>query len=353
MACIIGNVNVLVQLHHNSTTNEPTKVGEVLSCSENNKYLVLTLEKEGAYGPPETRRLYFDRCYNSQKVDVFNDSRLEENIQFSISGGNSVVFNLGVGMGKHTTYDRMKVLAPFMETLKRQDLMEQKNMSISYAYLGVTDSKCVDLQTERSVTADLLNHGVDPFLSKIQSFDEIHERLDQGCTLPFILAIRFETSGADPTSGTFYLVDMGVPRYIPLDSIMTKETPINSAISGVSKSFYLMRKITTQLTSGSFVGPLPYDDTYFTLLTSDFFSGNCKSLFVFNVETNEKHLNRETIELLEFAEGIRKMKLHEKINKIDRRVIQHERRSKQYKVELKKIQTEYANEPTNTDEIYS
>ncbi|KAK9760432.1 hypothetical protein K7432_015530 [Basidiobolus ranarum] len=338
MACIIGNVNVLVQLHHTSTTNEPAKVGEVLTCSENNKYLVLTLEKEGAYGPPETRRLYFDRCYNSQKVDVFNDSRLEENIQFSISGGNSVVFNLGVGMGKHTTYDRMKVLAPFMETLKRQDLMDQKNMTISYAYLGVTDSKCVDLQTERSVTADLLNHGVDPFLSKIQSFDEIQERLDQGCTLPFVLAIRFETSGAEPTSGTFYLVDMGVPRYIPLDSIMTKETPINSAISGVSKSFYLMRKITTQLTTGSFVGPLPYDDTYFTLLTSDFFSGNCKSLFVFNVETNEKHLHRETLELLEFAEILRKMKLREKINKIDRRVIQHERRSKQYKVELKKIQ---------------
>ncbi|ORY00411.1 hypothetical protein K493DRAFT_103556 [Basidiobolus meristosporus CBS 931.73] len=248
---------------------------------------------------------------------------------------------MGIGMGKNTTYDRMKVLAPFMETLKRQDLKDHKNMSISYAYLGVTDSKCVDLQTERSVTADLLNHGVDPFLTKIESFDEIQEKLDQGCTLPFVLAIRFETSGVDPTSGTFYLIDMGVPRYIPLDSIMTKETPISSAISGVSKSFYLMRKFTTQLTSGSFVGPLPYDDTYFTLLTSDFYSGNCKSLFVFNVEANEKQLSRDTIELLEFAEVLRKMKLREKPNKIDRRVTQLERRAKQYKAELKKIQVEY------------
>ncbi|KAK9764373.1 hypothetical protein K7432_008167 [Basidiobolus ranarum] len=244
-------------------------------------------------------------------------------------------------MSKKALYDRMKVLVPFMNTLKKHEINDQKNLTISYAYLSVTDKKCIDLQTGRSVTADLLNHGVDPFLSPIQSFEEIEEKLSQGCTLPFVLAIRFETSGTDPTSGTLYLIDMGVPRYIPMDSIMTKETPVTSTISGVSKSFYIIRKIATQLTSGSFVGPLPHDDTYLTLLISEFLSGNCKSLFVFNVESTERELNRETAELLEFGEILRKMKTREKMNSIDRRVIQHERRCKQYKTELKKIQADY------------
>ncbi|ORX78266.1 hypothetical protein K493DRAFT_342818 [Basidiobolus meristosporus CBS 931.73] len=272
MACTIGNVSVLVQVHS-------------VSASANSlKTVDLVVLQEGTFA--ERRKI------PPQELGAFSDSRIDDGICFAARGGN---------------------LTP--PKYKQQHDVQQ-------------------------------NQAVDPVCEQAEGdghsgTNQSDSFLRASSTTPFVFAIRFETSGNDPTSGTLYLVDMGVPQYIPVNSMVTEDDLFASTVDGVSKSFCLMRRTVSQLISGSFLGPLPYEDTCLTPFISDFFSGNCKSLFVFNVAADDGHLDQETVELLEFAQALRKMRTREKLNKIDRRVTQLEVKQRQYKNEVKNIQIEY------------
>ncbi|KAJ3022765.1 UNVERIFIED_CONTAM: hypothetical protein HDU68_008947 [Siphonaria sp. JEL0065] len=82
------------------------------------------------------------------------------------------------------------------------------NASVSWVYFGVTDTRLINLVTERNIAAAFINSDVTPLLSPLQSKEEILNLLKRESSIPTMLYFRVESMKPERTIGTLCLVDL-------------------------------------------------------------------------------------------------------------------------------------------------
>ncbi|KAJ2842191.1 hypothetical protein IWW36_005998, partial [Coemansia brasiliensis] len=163
------------------------------------------LNKAGA----EAERIFVDGCTGDTK-NLFAQSGLQSYVQHAIQGGTSALFLSGTGIARMGDYDRKSFMSDLCQAINQSMSQYDPDMSMTYAFIGVTDSKVVDFHRDRTVTADRLAHGLGGLQHEVEDWDMVEEKVLQGATLPFVLSLHFESLRDMPTNGHLCVVDMNI-----------------------------------------------------------------------------------------------------------------------------------------------
>jgi hypothetical protein len=197
--------------------------------------------------------------------------------------------------------------------LETELIKNDEETKVSYAFLGITDSKCVNLNTEKPIHS-IPDDGIDELMVKSKSVQEIRDKLARGSSLPYLLCLRIEYAATHLPTGYMLLADLGTPSFAP--GVATGLMP------NLTKSVDSLRDVMYMLAKPEKTGPLPHMDNKLCAFLTSFVGGTAMTKFVFDVETCDKLSLLEADRALSFAETCRQVRSRPTSNFVDTRLLQ-------------------------------
>ncbi|KAJ1565251.1 hypothetical protein HK405_012815 [Cladochytrium tenue] len=155
----------------------------------------------------DRRSLLVDYCgpLAQEIADQVVDSAPEQPLLGGIDAGSLVD---AVAAGYDSGVLAVTVGTGFLRALiESLDCRLAGNSRCSIAYFALTDSKLVDLLSERNVTLDgLLKQSIAPFFRPISIPREASTILAKGCSLPFVMILQFVHTHLGDAVSTFTIV---------------------------------------------------------------------------------------------------------------------------------------------------
>ncbi|KAJ3068640.1 hypothetical protein HDU98_008216 [Podochytrium sp. JEL0797] len=256
------------------------------------------------------------------------------------TGKNMAVLTASVGKSLSQQERTVVFKSAFDELLRTAETRESE---ISFGYFGVTDSKLMNMVTERSIPADLISSDLTPLLSPLECIQDVKDLMTRESHLPTIFYFRVESMGPVRTVGTLVLTDLGHPCFLP----PTDASYVCSGAS-VTKSMVTMKKIVSHLANPGFTGVLEHQDTFLTTVCSPFLGGNGQAMFVLTVDPTDKFSTSENEHALESVHLFKKIRSYSTSTLVDPRVSQLEQRCRDLAQEIE-IQKDFAT--TQTDSL--
>ncbi|KAI8903473.1 hypothetical protein DFJ77DRAFT_512280 [Powellomyces hirtus] len=304
----LSHVRVALQVHGQ---------GDYLQRLDNHHVSFLPISQNGRQSEP--RKLYFDHCFDvtASASDVFAGVRIEALAKSAVKGYSAGLFV--AGSGRKFAQNRSSVFVELVTFL--ESLVKGKGWDVSYAHVALTDTKCLDLVRDKPIDLAANRGSIRNFYQPVLSYAELAEKIRQGCSLPYLLSIRIESSApGNHTVGHLLMADLGLPCF---DESMSEEK-LQKRGPGLSLSIRVLRKIVTMLTTAGTEGSVPYDKSHLTTLCESFFGGKGNSTFVLHVDAAGDASQEELAGFVEFAEPLRKLRIIEQANDVDPRLTEAE-----------------------------
>ncbi|KAJ1330477.1 hypothetical protein BSLG_009395 [Batrachochytrium salamandrivorans] len=202
-------------------------------------------------------------------------------------------------------------LSIHLQAIEQLSNMLQDNISepppiskpiLSMVYVAFTDAKCIDMATEETVrlgSATLADHS-----RTMESAEEIIKVVSKGCSLPFLISIKIETTrGVDNrTEGNLLLIDFGSPSF--------QNLPDRSPAS-LPHTLSIIRELASLIVTPGAAGELPILQSPFTSLVPELFGGSAISLYILNVDiqVSDPSCNATDVQpALELYDSMRKIR---------------------------------------------
>ncbi|KAJ3168241.1 hypothetical protein HDU88_001680 [Geranomyces variabilis] len=304
----LSHVRVALQVHGQ---------GDTLSRTDDHHVLFQPLAGSRTTEP---RKLYFDNCFDATASadDVHARCNLATLAARAVEGYSSALFI--AGLGRKFAQNRVALFEPLVASLEEL-LAANPKVAVTYAHIAVTDTKCVDLVQDKPVDLAASGGSIRALYQPVADVADLVYKVRQGCSLPYVLSIRFEnTEAPSRTVGHLLLADMGLPCFDAATSVekLQKRGP------SLSLSMRTLRTIVNMLTTAGTEGPVPYHQSHFTDLCKDFFGGSGTAVFVLHVDASNDASHEEIAGLVEFAEPLRKLQILERANVVDPRLTEAE-----------------------------
>ncbi|KAJ2336219.1 hypothetical protein GGI00_000958, partial [Coemansia sp. RSA 2681] len=172
----LQNTEVVVGLVGSHSIAQPGDTSKYFTCS--------------AASSPE--RVYVDGC-TADVGNLFSVGNIQSYIKHAVTGGTSALFLAGSGITRMGDYERKRFMADFCRSIGQSMARFDPDLSMTYAFVGLTDNKVVDFHRDRSVTPDRLSHGLAGLQHEVEDWEQTEEKILRGSTLPFILSLHFES----------------------------------------------------------------------------------------------------------------------------------------------------------------
>ncbi|KAJ1935608.1 hypothetical protein EC988_008431, partial [Linderina pennispora] len=140
-------------------------------------------------------------------------------------GGTSSVFLSASGITRLADYDRKQFMSDLCQSISRCMSDFDPDMSMTYAFVGVTDQKMIDFHHDCSVSPEAIEHGLADLQHEVDDWEMVEQKILRGSTLPFILSLHFESLHGTPTNGHFCIVDLNFVDWSPLEIPRANEQP--------------------------------------------------------------------------------------------------------------------------------
>ncbi|KAJ1976668.1 hypothetical protein H4R35_002600 [Dimargaris xerosporica] len=318
----IGNIAVYTHVVDTSDSSD----GQVrLACGETHKYLTLTDDRK------EPRRIYVDRCA-STLPQVMPSTAVQDLVRFAVHGGNAGLLTLAPMVPRLASAHRMRPFLDVLRVLEETVGQSQREFRLCFALLGLTDKRCTNLLTEKSVPLVQLVDRYDSLHEVVESCEEITDRLRRDIALPFILSIRLESIAPTPLFGHLCLMDLGAPALGTASTTAINQAELNQAVN-------TLRKVAMILGSGSPGHTLPTSDHPLAALTHEFIGGQAKTVFVFHLPS-QLPTPAEAKNILDFIELLRMIRCRQIPNRVDPRVMYYHEKSQHYRDRSHQLQQE-------------
>ncbi|KAJ1983505.1 hypothetical protein H4R34_001230 [Dimargaris verticillata] len=318
----IGNIAVYT---HVVDTSDSSDSQVRLTCGETHKYLTLADDKK------EPRRIYIDRCAPTLP-QVMPSTAVHDLVRFAVHGGNAGLLTLAPMVPRLASAHRMRPFLDVLRVLEESVGQSQREFRLCFALLGLTDKRCTNLLTEKSVPLAQLVDRYDSLHEVVESCEEVTDRLRRDIALPFILSIRLESIAPTPLFGHLCLMELGAPVLGT-----ASKTALNQA--GLSQSVDTLRKIAMILGSGSPGHTMPTSDHPLATLAHEFIGGQAKTAFVFHLPS-QLPSSAEAKVTLDFIELLRMIRCRQVPNRVDPRVMYYHEKSQHYRDRSHQLQQE-------------
>ncbi|OZJ07027.1 hypothetical protein BZG36_00222 [Bifiguratus adelaidae] len=326
-----------------------------LTCGDNVKCVLI----KDLRSDKEASKLYLDKCIALPLANGGSPMRATaaDIVNRCLTGYNAALFVFAMGTFRYAKYNRMDAVITTLELLSNRLKSDTRSISISYSFLGISDKKCVNLLNDRIVqgeqsvngvsrdrdfiynpaivvAADIVAEGIEHTLESVDSVDSIIDKVKLGSSMPFAVSIRLEGSGEMKDGGfigNIIMFDLGSPRF---DTMSILPADISQAISNapaLHSSFAHFASLCQHISQPGYMGDLPYEKTIFTSLAADYVGGSGKSYIIGHVEGMSQLSSSELALFTELLSLMRKIKVREVPNVVDKRVDHLEKKYRYYK----------------------
>ncbi|KAJ2804336.1 hypothetical protein H4R20_002549 [Coemansia guatemalensis] len=290
----------------------------------------------------QTERIYVDGC-TSDTANLFSVGNLQNYIKHAVEGGTSAVFLSGAGITRMGDYDRKQLMSEVCRGIGKSMAQFDPDISMTYAFVGLTDTKVVDFHRDRMVTLDKLKHGLSDLQHEVDDWEVTEDKILRGSTLPFVLSLHFESlRDGVPTNGHLCLVDLNIANWSPSEA--PPAGPTGNGTGAVShgmlqQSITSLSKLIHLMSNDAILTGVSIPANALIMLVGEFLYGESKTAFVVYLNTDEGAGNDLT-PTLELIKSVRKLKSREIIKTVDRRVMFFYEKAKYYQGEKYRLQDE-------------
>ncbi|KAJ2073410.1 hypothetical protein GGI03_003826 [Coemansia sp. RSA 2337] len=330
----LQNTEVVVGLVGSQSIAQPGDTSKYFTCS--------------ATSSPE--RVYVDGC-TADVGNLFTAGNIQNYVKHAVSGGTSALFLAGSGITRMGDYDRKRFMADFCQSIGRSMARYDPDLSMTYAFVGLTDNKIVDFHRDRNVAPDRLLYGLADLQHEVEDWEQTEEKIMRGSTLPFILSLHFESLKTAPTNGHLCLVDLSIVNWSPTATLSaapaadgTSSDQHMAASSGTShgmlqQSTKSLSSLIHLLANDAVLTGATIPNSALLSLVGEFLYGESKTAFVMYLNTDDSATEdmRSAISLIK---ALRRLKSRELIRPVDRRVMFFYEKAKYYQGEKYRLQDE-------------
>ncbi|KAJ2389347.1 hypothetical protein H4S02_002409 [Coemansia sp. RSA 2611] len=284
----------------------------------------------------ESERVYVDGC-TSDASSVFSVGNLQSYVQHAVKGGTSALFLSGCGITRMGDYDRRQFMNELCGAINASMAQYDPDLSMTYAFVGVTDSKVVDFHRDRTIGGDRLANGLGDLQHEVDDWEVVEEKILRGATLPFVLSLHFESLRGPPTNGHLCVVDMNVVNWSPAGAV-SDSTGVQSMLQQSAAS---LGNLIHLLANDAILTGVTVPTNALTSLVGEFLYGESKTAFVFFLNTDEAAAH-DLPPAVDLIKSVRKLKSRDLVRVVDRRVMFFLEKAKYYQGEKYRLQDELA-----------
>ncbi|KAJ1513737.1 hypothetical protein HMI55_005278 [Coelomomyces lativittatus] len=268
-----------------------------------------------------SRKFFLDHIQALEEPNelLIKQSKMEEQLQLLSSGFNAGIFTLNT-RDPNTGSNGLLIMA--LNILKEMH-RELDYVRIFYCMIGLTDRKCIDLITERSIQVNFIQKKLSSLYTQASSIDDLIILLQRSYSIPFILLIKLD--GMYEFQSQLCLADLG---WTHVTSKLPRTTPF------LTQSLSKLKDIAHLLYQMPYHGRIHYDGCQLTALSKDFIGGNSRTSFIFKVDLDDP----ETPELLKFADLLRKVKHFVQPTRCDPSLFLKEEKLEKLSIDLQQLE---------------
>ncbi|KAI8818628.1 uncharacterized protein EV422DRAFT_175702 [Fimicolochytrium jonesii] len=288
----------------------------------NNDLLTRVTDRKLCFKPPtaegkdpQPREIYVDCLFREDDTPakMAASFELDKLVSRVLNGYRAGLFV--AASGRRFSATRTHVFAEALSILGRS-LSEASDVSLSYAYVALTDAKCLDLTGDRVIDARGNKAALEPIYRPFSDCHDLLRVVQGGSSLPYALMIRVEKFGGARTMGSLLLCDLGLPTF---DNSISEDS-IRRLGPSLSLSFRTLQKIIFMKSTAGVEGPLPYHESNLTLICKDYLDGHAAMKFVLCLDASADVNQQEITGALNFAESLRKFQTLEQPTEVDPRI---------------------------------
>ncbi|KND02328.1 uncharacterized protein SPPG_02801 [Spizellomyces punctatus DAOM BR117] len=278
---------------------------------------------------PDPRKIHFDGCFDARatSTEIYTQCGVGAFIDRALQGYTAGVF--AIGSGKLSAQKRTGIFEPLVKKLKSAAKLNG-DITVEMVHLGITDTKCIDLVNDRP--ADI-SDGLRTHFRNVGTWAPVEEVIRKGCSLPWIMDLKFETKKQHRTVGHLVLADLGMVCF----DEEVNENVFRQRGPGVTKSVWIMKKIVRMLTQNGAEGTIPFADSTLTSICRDFLGGKAATKFIIHVDGRDSVSANEIAGVVDFAETMRKIKTLECVNDVDPRVAELQTAIKELEAQVRDL----------------
>ncbi|KAJ2236565.1 hypothetical protein H4R99_001927 [Coemansia sp. RSA 1722] len=285
----------------------------------------------------EPERVYVDGC-TADTANLFSVGNLRNYVKHAVEGGTSALFLSGAGVTRLGDYDRKKLMTDFCNSIGKCMAQFDPDLSMTYAFLGVTDGKVVDFHRDRNVSMDKLSHGLGDLQHVVEDWEHTEQKILRGATLPFILSLHFESIKGTPTNGHLCLIDMNLVSWVPM-GIASDSTNGLATTRKLQQSAKSLSTLIHLLANDAILNGATVPGSALVSLTGEFLYGESKTAFIMYLGTDEG-ASEDLEASIDLIRSLRKLRSREIIRPVDRRVMFFFEKAKYYQSEKYRLQDE-------------
>ncbi|PIA15322.1 hypothetical protein COEREDRAFT_87939 [Coemansia reversa NRRL 1564] len=285
----------------------------------------------------ETERIYVDGC-TPDAGNLFSVGNLQNYIKHAVEGGTSAVFLSGAGITRMGDYDRKQLMSEVCRGIGKSMAQFDPDISMTYAFVGLTDTKVVDFHRDRMVSLDKLKHGLNDLQHEVDDWEVTEDKILRGATLPFVLSLHFESlrDGA-PTNGHLCVVDLSIVNWSLSEAL--DSGPKSNGTGMLQQSTTSLSKLIHLMANDAILTGVSIPANALITLVGEFLYGESKTAFVVYLNTDEG-AGSDLTPTLQLIKSVRKLKSREIIKTVDRRVMFFYEKAKYYQGEKYRLQDE-------------
>ncbi|KAJ3358932.1 hypothetical protein GGF32_009860 [Allomyces javanicus] len=261
----------------------PVRVVLLVDRAQHDIYEVdATNPKVLIHKPPRARgnesafkKIYMDHI---SVLDVARDTlikhcQLEEQLAMLLKGFNAAIYTVNT-RDPETHVNGLLILA--LRLLDRL-LARAPPLRLSYVFLGVTDTQCIQLDTEKPLQLPFLLDHLDDLFEDAPTVAYLIDKLEAKHAVPTMLMIRLETADAaspDPIACTLTLADLAWMYDAP-NAACAPMLPISLAKMQTMVTALAQRPIGARIETG---------ESYLTALAATHLNGNCRTQWLLRAD---------------------------------------------------------------------
>ncbi|KAJ2761597.1 hypothetical protein H4S06_001120 [Coemansia sp. BCRC 34490] len=312
-----------------------------------------------------TERVYVDGC-TGDSAGIFAVGNIQSFVKHAVEGGTSAVFLSGSGITRMGDYDRKPLMTQICRSISECMARFDPDLSMTYAFVGVTDNKVIDFHRDRNINVDKLRHGLADLQHEVDDWEIVESKILRGATLPFVLSLHFESMAGIPTNGHLCIVDLNVVDWSPTSSpsrIASNPIPgaelggvagaTPTAMSNNSRLQQSIRSLSSMihlLANDAILTGVTIPNNALVNLVGEFLYGESKTAFVIYQNTDEA-ASHDLETAIELIKSLRKLKSREIIRTVDRRVLFFYEKAKYYQGEKYRLQDELADTQEEKEQL--
>ncbi|KAJ2711004.1 hypothetical protein H4R19_003466, partial [Coemansia spiralis] len=294
----------------------------------------------------EAERVHVDGC-TGDASSLFAVGGLQQYVRHAVEGGTAAVFVSGAGLARGADYDRRGLMAALCREIGRCMAAFDPELSMTYAFVGVTDSRIVDFHRDRTVGSERLAGGLAELQHEVDDWEALEAKILRGATLPSVLSLRFESlRGGAPTNGQLCVVDLGVVSWAAAGAM-----PDAGGAGGMlQQSVHSLSSLVRLLAGGGVLAGATVPASGLLSLAGEFLYGQSKTAFVVYLGTDEGAAG-EVAATAALAHDLRRLRSREARQPVDRRVMFFYEKARYYQGEKYRLQDELADTQEEKEQV--